>query len=393
MRDLRRATVVLALATVIAFGCTPGPSPAPSAAASNAHQSPSPTAPTGIRPILVSSEVVVGPNRFLFSLIDAANNLVAAPDVPVAVQFYDLAADPAAVVFEDEARFIWAIEDARGLYVVDADFPNAGRWAAELTAQQPQGQAQVRVEFEVAAEGSTPGVGEPAVSVDTPTATDVGGDLAQLTSDDDPNPRFYRTAVDEAVSAGAPFVLVFATPAFCRTQTCGPMLDNVKAIAGDFPELTFINVEPYEMTFIDGRLQPDLADGQLQAAPWTLAWGLQTEPWIFVVDGLGVVTAKFEGAVAEEELRSAFSALQESSAQATGVVVAVDQQSVTDVSRFTLRAEDGEELVFAVGRLDLSDGGFNAGHLREHMAGASPVTVLYTEQDGERLATKLTDAE
>jgi hypothetical protein len=172
----------------------------------------------------------------------------------------------------------------------------------------------------------------------------------------------------------------------------------VKAISGDFPDLTFINVEPYKMTSVDGHLQPELANGQLQAAEWTLAWGLRTEPWIFVVDDQGIVTAKFEGAVAEEELRSAFAGVGATTsgtptAEATGVVVAVDQQSVTEVSSFTLRTDAGEQIVFAVGVLDMSDGGFNAGHLREHMAGATPVTVHYTETEGERIATKLSDAD
>jgi hypothetical protein len=81
------------------------------------------------------------------------------------------------------------------------------------------------------------------------------------------------------VAAKDPFVLVFATPAFCQTAICGPMLDGVKVLAADYPTFTFINVEPSQMAVTDGRLQPVLADGQLQAAAWTDTWGLRTEPW------------------------------------------------------------------------------------------------------------------
>ena len=37
-------------------------------------------------------------------------------------------------------------------------------------------------------------------------------------------------------------------------------------------------------------------------APAVEEWGLPTEPWVFVVDAEGIVIARFEGLVAEEEL-------------------------------------------------------------------------------------------
>lgn len=77
---------------------------------------------------------------------------------------------------------------------------------------------------------------------------------------------------------------------------------------------------------------------------------------------------------------------------AAGIVVAVDQASLTDVRSFTLRTETGETLAFRVGALDLSSGAFPANHLREHMATASAVAVAYTEAEGERMAVRLVDA-
>ena len=84
----------------------------------------------------------------------------------------------------------------------------------------------------------------------------------------------------------------------------------VKAQAADHPDLTFINVEPYVMEFLDGSLRPVLsAEGTLQAAPWTDAWRLLTEPYVVVVDGDGLVRAKFEGAFAPDELAAAVDGL------------------------------------------------------------------------------------
>ena len=77
---------------------------------------------------------------------------------------------------------------------------------------------------------------------------------------------------------------------------------------------------------------------------------------------------------------------------AAGIVVAVDQASLTDIRSFTLRTETGETLTFRIGALDLSSGAFPANHLREHMATAAAVAVAYTEEDGERIAVRLVDA-
>jgi hypothetical protein len=347
-----------------------------------------------ILPVFVSSEILAGKNRFLFSLTDRANNVVAAPDVPVGIEWYDVGAAPEQVAFTSDATFLWAIEGQKGLYAADVEFPKAGRWGARFTAAFPDGRReQVRADFDVAATGSTPAIDAPAVSVDTPTAADVGGDLAKVSTDKAPNPAFYGTSVADALAAKQPFVLVFATPAFCQTAICGPMLDNVKAVAADYPTLTFINVEPYKMAFTEGRLQPELANSQLQAAAWTDAWGLRTEPWIFVVDGAGKVTAKFEAAVAKDELKAAFDAVAPATGRATGIVIAVDQPSITKVNSFTLRTDAGAELVFGVGDLDLTDGGFNAGHLREHIATSTAINVEFEVVDTRPMAVKLTDAE
>ncbi len=75
-----------------------------------------------------------------------------------------------------------------------------------------------------------------------------------------------------------------------------------------------------------------------------------------------------------------------------GFVVDVKSTSLTQVDSFTLRTQDGQELVFRVGPLELDGGAFPAGHLREHMALNQAVAVAYREEVGERIAYKLVDA-
>jgi len=124
---------------------------------------------------------------------------------------------------------------------------------------------------------------------------DVAGDVAKISTDSEPDTAFYETSVADALAAKKPFVLVFATPKFCQTKTCGPTLDKVKAVAAKHPGVTFINVEPYLLEDVDGQLQPKLdAKGNLQAVPATVDYGLLTEPFVFVVGGDGIVKASFE---------------------------------------------------------------------------------------------------
>jgi hypothetical protein len=264
-----------------------------------------------IIPILASSELAQGPNRFLFSLSDTEGRPVAAPDVTVRLRFYDDQADPEAVAFEADSRFLWAIEDVRGLYAADIEFPHAGRWGTRFDATFPDGRSEtVRVDYDVWETTSTPAIGAPAPKIDTPTAADVGGDLSLISTDTEPVERFYDLSILDAIEADAPAVIAFVTPAFCQSATCGPTLDKVKEVAAGHPEVNFVHVEPYLMQVKDGYLQPLLSEeGWLQSAPWTTTWGLRTEPYVVVIDAEGLVRAKYEGAITVEELEQALEAL------------------------------------------------------------------------------------
>lgn len=338
-RHAARILGVLLVAVALG-GCTGGGAGATSApaagsvgtspASSGAANPPCPSAPApggdiegwptpgsvstaSVVPVVVSSEQVCGPNRFVFSFLAADNRPVADPTRTASVAFFDLAADPATPTEVADGTFVWGIEGVTGFYVASVTFSRAGEWGAEFRTK-PKGEGAVpeaiRLRFEVRPTGSTVAVGEPAPASDTPTAADVGGDLAKLSSDQAPEPSFYRTSVADALAAGTPFALVFATPAFCTSGQCGPTLDRVKLVAKAHPGVTVINVEPYQLEYADGRLQPVLdANGQLQPVQAVIDWGIVSEPWIFTVDGDGIVRGSFEGVVGEDELGAAFDAI------------------------------------------------------------------------------------
>lgn len=303
------ASIAVAAALALA-ACSGGPGSSPTAGPASPSPDGSAAGRPSVLPVVVSSEIAVGENRILFSFLDASGNRpVAAPDRTASVRF---TGPEGAVVDAGEGTFVWAIEDVRGVYVVHADFPAAGPWQAEFTTAAPNSPEEtIRFQFDVRAERSAIAVGEQAPSVRTPTADDVDGDLSRISTDAEPVPAFYELSVDEALEAGRPFILAFATPKFCATAQCGPTLDRLKPIAAAHPEIAVINVEPYELRYEDeDGLQPVLTDGgQLSPVESVTAYGILSEPYLFLVDGEGVVRASFEAIFSEQELEEAIDAL------------------------------------------------------------------------------------
>jgi hypothetical protein len=141
-----------------------------------------------------------------------------------------------------------------------------------------------------------PNVGDPAPDSETPTLASTGGDLAKLTTRVPPDRTLLRYSVAGSLRAHVPFVVTFATPKYCTSRTCGPVVDIVDAVARHFEgqRVRFIHVEVYEGN--------DPAHGYNR---WMKEWGLTTEPWTFLVAKNGRVAARFEGPVSVDELQEA----------------------------------------------------------------------------------------
>jgi hypothetical protein len=82
-----------------------------------------------------------------------------------------------------------------------------------------------------------------------------------------------------------PVALLFSTPQLCQSRVCGPVTDiavQLQAKYGD--QIEFIHQEVYVDNDTNKGLRPSLA-----------AFHLRTEPWLFVVDASGKITARLEG--------------------------------------------------------------------------------------------------
>ena len=306
MRWMKRALLApLALSVVVLAACGGGENgqdePAGGEGGSSGAESfNQPFTDASFYPVIASSEIVVGENRFLVGLLDDKDAPVANPKIDMHISFFDLGESAETPVSETDMRFIWTQKPYQGIYVGDAEFDSTGKWGAEVTISGDGADEKLRAGFQVEQRATTPTIGDPAPSIDTPTAADVDGRLSKISTDPKPNPDFYKLSVADAIAAERPFVVTFATPKFCASQTCGPTLQIVKQVARDFPQVNFLHVEPYELPAKVTDLEPVKS---------VTKWGLPTEPWVFVVDGRGRVAAKFEGAVSVPELSRALSAL------------------------------------------------------------------------------------
>jgi hypothetical protein len=311
----RSAFVALLFVAILAAACKPsntggfvvvtqGPA-SPDSGTATGNGAPDPSAASGsLVPVVISSQLAVGDNRFVFSFLDPKTQQpVGSPDLAASVAF--IAPGTTDLGSPIPGTFVWAIQNLRGEYIAHATFPSAGDWKAVFIIQ-PKGASQqaIGIPFQVALKPTVVSIGDHAPASKTPTLADAGGDIRQISSDQHPDPAFYQVSADQAIARHTPFILVFATPAFCRSAQCGPTLDMVKQARASAPAMVaFINVEPYVLTYTDGRLQPVLdAQGNLTPTDVSNAWGLPTEPWVFAVDRNGIVQGSFEGVISQQEL-------------------------------------------------------------------------------------------
>lgn len=295
-----RGAALAATLSILVAACgstvTPTGSPAPSRA-------PGASAPT-ILPIPITQLFRVGENRIVFTLTDpSGQQQVAAPDRTLAIAYRGPNGE---TISAAKQTFIWAIEGVNGVYAGHATFASAGAWTADFTTTASSSPSETTTfGFDVHQTITVISPGDAAPSVDTPTTADVGGDLAKISSDPKPVARFYETSEADALAAKKPFVLIFATPKFCVSTVCGPTLDKLKPVAAAHPDLIFINVEPYVLQFADGGLQPVMTGSNLTPAPATLAFGLISEPVVYVVGADGKVAASFEQVFSPDEIEAA----------------------------------------------------------------------------------------
>jgi hypothetical protein len=271
-------------------------------------------------PVVTTSELVVGSNRFAFQLLDENSQNVEDATITLRTAFVEGSEDALSdgvqarylpleleslgseVTHEhgDGSLHIHSVPFGSGLYVAGLTFDEPGEWGIEFRIERDGDIEDVPLVVTVLEDGSTPGPGDAAPRTQNYTLADKP--VEELSSDAEPDLSLYETTVVAAVWAGQPSVVAFATSAFCHSRVCGPVLEVVKEVKAGHPDVAFIHIEPFE----------NLTDPEhLRDSPFAAEWNLPNEPWVFVIDGAGVVRAAFEGPLTVDELEEAVASAAE----------------------------------------------------------------------------------
>ena len=168
------------------------------------------------------------------------------------------------------------------------------------------GPLRATLNVQVAEEWPIPDIGELPPRTPNKTLATVAN-VEDLSTDFTPDLDLYQMSVDQAVELGIPTVLVFATPAFCTSATCGPQVDAVSELKETHQgSANFIHVELYDNP---NEIQGDLSRAAL--VPHAADWGFTTIPdwfnesWVFVLDAKGNIHQRFEGFTTVDEMEEA----------------------------------------------------------------------------------------
>jgi hypothetical protein len=173
---------------------------------------------------------------------------------------------------------------------------SAGIYSVATTVEGAAVESQIQIP--ASSKGIQPG--QPMIPLDTPTTTDKRG--VELLCTRNPACPLHDITLREALAKGQPLAFLVATPQFCQTAICGPVLDVVLNVKDKFPQVTFLHSEVY----------PTVADAQPGAQKTVeaiTAYNLFFEPWLLLARPDGSVKRRLDVIFDEVELGDALTDL------------------------------------------------------------------------------------
>ena len=242
---------------------------------------------------LATSVFTVGRNRLAFGVIDDQGQAVYGPSAvyvapkPGARARGPFVAPADVLLTQPRYRSKQAATEQdpfAAIYAAQVPFTKAGPWSV-LVVTRTGGRAvaaPAQVDVSTPAADPIPRVGERAPRVHTDTLATAKGDVSRIDTRLPPSD-MHEDFAD--VVGRKPVALLFATPALCASRVCGPVTDlalQTRARYGD--RMAFIHQEVYADNDPRKGLREPLR-----------TFRLRTEPWLFVVDRSGRITARLEG--------------------------------------------------------------------------------------------------
>ncbi|MBM3660847.1 MAG: hypothetical protein FJW95_15290 [Actinobacteria bacterium] len=242
-----------------------------------------------VSPAVLSSDLYASPDpqRFVFGIYRGARPASFGPaDVAFAPPGTKTYTTFSTELLKD------GLPKGRGLYVAEAVFPAAGIWTAQ--AVLPKQAVPFAVQVKERPEAPVVGAAAPAAPSPTPVAPlDVDPICTRV-----PKCPLHAVSLSEVIGT-RPVAVMFATPALCQSQYCGPVLDQLLDVMAPYQQqgVAMVHVEIYTST------------RGAKVAPTVEAWGLPSEPWFYTVDASGVIRDRLDGAFATTEVTAALDRL------------------------------------------------------------------------------------
>jgi hypothetical protein len=98
------------------------------------------------------------------------------------------------------------------------------------------------------------------------------------------------------LGTGRPMAVLLASPAYCRTSVCGPILDLLVEQADGLDGVTVIHSEVYQ----NPKAVLDLSDANL--APLPTDYSMTFEPSLFITDATDTIVARADIVVDRREM-------------------------------------------------------------------------------------------
>jgi hypothetical protein len=247
----------------------------------------------GPQAAMASSVFTTGESRFAFGVIGQDGKPIYGP---TAIYIAPTPAEPAQGPFVAPADILLTQPRYRSkqaatetdpfaaIYAAPVKLTKPGQWAV-LVMTRSGGRlvgAPTQIQVKTKAADKVPDVGDPAPKVDTDTLDSLKGDKDLLDTRQPPSDMHDDFA---DVVGKEPVALLFSTPQLCQSRVCGPVTDVALQMQAKYGKrMTFIHQEVYVDNDLNKGLRPPLQ-----------AFNLETEPWLFVVDKTGKVTARLEG--------------------------------------------------------------------------------------------------
>ncbi len=197
-------------------------------------------------------------------------------------------------------------EGARGVYATTPiRFPEPGVWEVTVDATVDGQAYTTSTLFEVYATSVVPGPGDPAPRTAQPLPGDPAVEPESIDSrlgfgHELPDPGLHQMTIADALDARRPVMVTVTTPVFCVSRFCGPITDELARLEAEYGDrVEFVHLEVWK-DFEGGVLNQAAAD-------WVAPQGAEraAEPWVFLVDSTGTITARWDNVASVQELTAA----------------------------------------------------------------------------------------